>query len=96
MLRLKVIIYRLIRSEFLRLKLIVNIRANVCRLAQYFVSSSLLCSTALCWAQGFLDGGSARLKAATYTQKKHPQTSTPPVGFEPMISVLERARQFTP
>jgi hypothetical protein len=34
-----------------------------------------------------LDGGSARLRAATYTQ-----TSMSPVGFEPTMSVLERAK----
>jgi hypothetical protein len=28
----------------------------------------------------------------TQTQNKHTQTSMPPVGFEPMISVLERVK----
>jgi hypothetical protein len=39
-----------------------------------------------------LDGGSARQKAATYTQNKGTQTAMPRVGFEPTIPVLERAR----
>jgi hypothetical protein len=37
-----------------------------------------------------LDGGSARRKAATYTQNK--RTSMPLVGFEPTIPALGRAK----
>jgi hypothetical protein len=44
---------------------------------------------------GLLGGGSARRKAATYTQhnteNKRTQTSVPSVGFEPTIPALERA-----
>jgi hypothetical protein len=44
----------------------------------------------------FLDGGSARLKAATCTQDniktEQTETSMPRVGPEPMNPVLERAR----
>jgi hypothetical protein len=36
-----------------------------------------------------MDGGSARRKAATYTQNKRTQTSMPQVGFEPAIPVFE-------
>jgi hypothetical protein len=39
-----------------------------------------------------LDGGSARRKAATYTQNKRTQTSMPRVGLEPTIPVLERVK----
>jgi hypothetical protein len=39
-----------------------------------------------------LDGGSARRKAATYTQNKRTQTPMPLVGFEPTIPVFERAK----
>jgi hypothetical protein len=43
-----------------------------------------------------LDGGSARRKAATYTQNntkiKRTQTSMPRVGFEPTNPVFERAK----
>jgi hypothetical protein len=42
--------------------------------------------------QDSLDGGSARRKAATYTQNKRTQTSMPLVGFEPTIPALERAK----
>jgi hypothetical protein len=44
--------------------------------------------------QDTLDGGSARRKAATYTQtqNKRTQTSMPRVGFEPMIPAFERAK----
>jgi hypothetical protein len=41
---------------------------------------------------GLLDGGSARRKAATYTQNKRTQTSIPQVGFEPKIPMFERAK----
>jgi hypothetical protein len=36
-----------------------------------------------------LDGGSARRKAAAYTQNKHTQTSMPLVGFEHTTPVFE-------
>jgi hypothetical protein len=45
-----------------------------------------------------LDGGSAHRKAATYTHRtartenKRTQTSMPQVGFDPMITVFERAK----
>jgi hypothetical protein len=39
-----------------------------------------------------LDVGSARRKAATYTQNKHTQTSMPWAEFEPTIPVFERAK----
>jgi hypothetical protein len=39
-----------------------------------------------------LDRGSARRKAATYTQNKRTQTSMPRVGFEPTIPVFELAK----
>jgi hypothetical protein len=39
-----------------------------------------------------LDGGSARRKAATYTQNKCTQISMPRVGFKPTILVFERAK----
>jgi hypothetical protein len=39
-----------------------------------------------------LDGVSARRKAATYTQSKRIQTSSPQVVFEPTIPVFERAK----
>jgi hypothetical protein len=43
--------------------------------------------------QDSLDGGSARRKAATYTQDStNPQTSMPQVGLEPTTSVFERAK----
>jgi hypothetical protein len=42
--------------------------------------------------QDSLDGESARLKAATYTQNKRTQTSMPRVGFEPTTPVFERAK----
>jgi hypothetical protein len=40
--------------------------------------------------------GSARNKAATYTQtqNKRKQTSMPRVGFEPTIPVFDRAKTF--
>jgi hypothetical protein len=38
-----------------------------------------------------LDGGSARRKAATYTQNKHTQTYMFRVGFESTIAEFERA-----
>jgi hypothetical protein len=49
---------------------------------------------------GLLGRGSARRKAATYTQNntqtqnKRTQTYTPRVGFEPKILVFERAKAF--
>jgi hypothetical protein len=39
-----------------------------------------------------LDGGSARRKAATYTQNKRTQISMHLVGFEPTIPVFEREK----
>jgi hypothetical protein len=39
-----------------------------------------------------VNGGSACLKSATYTQKTQTQTSMPQVEFEPMIPVLEGAK----
>jgi hypothetical protein len=39
-----------------------------------------------------LDGGSARRKAATYTQENQVQTSIFLVGFEPTIPELERPK----
>jgi hypothetical protein len=39
-----------------------------------------------------LEGGSARRKAATYTQNKRTQTSMPRVGFDSMAPVCERAK----
>jgi hypothetical protein len=41
---------------------------------------------------GILGRGSARRKAATYTQNKGRQTSMPRVEFEPTIPVFERAK----
>jgi hypothetical protein len=41
---------------------------------------------------GLLRRGSARRKAATYTQNKRTQTSMPWVGFEPTIPAFERAK----
>jgi hypothetical protein len=41
---------------------------------------------------GLLDGGSARRKAATYTQNKRIQTSVLSVGFELTIQAFERAK----
>jgi hypothetical protein len=42
--------------------------------------------------QDSLDGGSARRKAATYTQNERTQTSMPLVGLEPTIPASERAK----
>jgi hypothetical protein len=39
-----------------------------------------------------LDGGSARRKAATYTQNKRTKTSMPLLGFEPTIPAFERTK----
>jgi hypothetical protein len=39
-----------------------------------------------------LDGGSARRKAAAYTQNNRTQTSMPRVGFEPTIPAFEWAK----